>query len=1046
MSRWSNWSRGTKPGRSLQDFLNEGPVDQLRTGNPTGNGTVSPADRAKQLGLQSNGKGGYIDPKSGQIVARTVNNELVFYSTGPTGGAISDGSGGADMARPSSSWQDPITGMMVTPPGKPETPNELAAIPDAVPAVAPAGYNEFIQRQKQQMYANDFKARENAKIQDQMPQQPEVAPETDPGAMMQPADPAMSMENYLPVDLLKRTGGMGPPTFSDLRDRVKRAQQVTPPESMVPSGASGTVDAQRGVVASRDNAKMGIQKGDRVHPDRFLPARGEQDTKANKDAYIKKASDYLDNIVQTKDKIAAPSEREFDKPGAERQQRIDLDSSGFFGEDGELDPEVVEFMQNARSSGEFQKALKRQRARRERRIADAKEKLEFNDDEAKRTINQFIKRDNKDYRKGSERNERGRGTEAEREENAVLEVLYQMHQTGERIQNLDGTYNQDLLDLARSHFLSGAKDQAREGVRDPKQDGSVISALKTAQAIKEKMNEMGYDYDELAFGKDGGQSTNIPDRFRSNLYDDVLSSVTTELAKFTPEYNTPNTKRGRAEKFPDTNGHSPAEVEKMGKQLMASLYGYDVNAEDEEEDEEGGKKKAGFGSLMDAVQSGDIYWNRRGINDEVLADIAKAAEMYRGMQADMPDTYDRTEEDLADLYNRFPNLAGSPDAPKLGEGIPNQFKQDIPHHFMMEIKRQLAQRMKDGDLIPQSLKKVNVPTTPAEVGAKPIKGEMVYNPKINPENSSLNDVYEFLGQDLDNPKFNFSFIPQAGKGANKFFGTRSMGLDMGDNTMRGQWTDQGLPDEDGDNTPVPKKKYAKMLAQMRSDSDQLKFEPTYQQGSVKSNSEDPGNQSNLAARFGAAPLSVMRRLMKEKMGHDFDYMLPRGGSGGHKVKKKDKGKDQEPFTDEQRQYWGDMIERLAAPYEGSQLFALDPKQLSMEEDAEGNPIPMDPREYVNKLIDLANLDPEKIQSDEHIFDRSDIHPSATKYDKYQSRKRIQSTLKNLHLMDYFRKLDLDRDEKYPDGKFKRTLFDILAQAGKLNRSPEDLALPRWGIS
>ena len=48
------------------------------SGNPSAAG-MSPAERAQQLGLQSDGSGGYIDPESGQVVARTVNGELVFY-------------------------------------------------------------------------------------------------------------------------------------------------------------------------------------------------------------------------------------------------------------------------------------------------------------------------------------------------------------------------------------------------------------------------------------------------------------------------------------------------------------------------------------------------------------------------------------------------------------------------------------------------------------------------------------------------------------------------------------------------------------------------------------------------------------------------------------------------------------------------------------------------------------------------------------------------------------------------------------------------------
>ena len=220
MSRWANWSRGTNPVKMFGDFLKEGPVDAPRTGNPTGNPTLSPAERARQLGLQSNGKGGYIDPNTGQIVARTVNNELVFYSSAPGGGAVSDGSGGQAAANPTSAWQDPISGLMITPPGQPESPGEIAAVPDPVPAQAPAGYNEFITKKKQELYMQDYEAR----------QQPPAPPEQDPegeapmAGMSMPEEPMppLAQENYTPADLFKRSGGMGPPTFSDLRDRMKR--------------------------------------------------------------------------------------------------------------------------------------------------------------------------------------------------------------------------------------------------------------------------------------------------------------------------------------------------------------------------------------------------------------------------------------------------------------------------------------------------------------------------------------------------------------------------------------------------------------------------------------------------------------------------------------------------------------------------------------------------------------------------------------------------------------------------------------------------------
>ena len=123
----------------------------VAAGNPSA--MMGPAERARSLGLQSNGKGGYIDPGSGQVVAQTVNGELVFYSQNrATGGAVSDSSGGAALVSDTPSWADPVTGMVTTPPGKPEGPEELAAVPDSVPAKAPHGYNSFMVQQKQQMY------------------------------------------------------------------------------------------------------------------------------------------------------------------------------------------------------------------------------------------------------------------------------------------------------------------------------------------------------------------------------------------------------------------------------------------------------------------------------------------------------------------------------------------------------------------------------------------------------------------------------------------------------------------------------------------------------------------------------------------------------------------------------------------------------------------------------------------------------------------------------------------------------------------------------
>ena len=231
MSRWEHWSRGSNPPIYFSDYLKEGPVDPVDGGNPSGSGVMSPGDRARSMGLQSDGKGGYIDPKSGQKVAQTVNNELVFYSTAPGGGVTTDGAGGAQTARPSSSWQDPITGLMTVPPGKAETPQEIAAVPDPVPAQVPHGYANFIQQQKQSLYQQDSQQRELNKVlgqQPEQPPQPEMAPDASSSVRGEPA-PMPQVEEYTSDKLFDRMKGV-PNSFNTLRDRMKSAQPQQQPE------------------------------------------------------------------------------------------------------------------------------------------------------------------------------------------------------------------------------------------------------------------------------------------------------------------------------------------------------------------------------------------------------------------------------------------------------------------------------------------------------------------------------------------------------------------------------------------------------------------------------------------------------------------------------------------------------------------------------------------------------------------------------------------------------------------------------------------------
>ncbi|NDB94240.1 MAG: hypothetical protein EB165_06325, partial [Euryarchaeota archaeon] len=124
---------------------------QTDMGNPAVTAGQKPADRARSMGLQSNGKGGYMDD-SGNVVARTVNNELVFYDQGPSGGAVSDGAGGMALTQSQPSWVDPVSGLILVPPAQPETPEEIAAVPDPVPAQPPLGFDNFIQKRHQEKH------------------------------------------------------------------------------------------------------------------------------------------------------------------------------------------------------------------------------------------------------------------------------------------------------------------------------------------------------------------------------------------------------------------------------------------------------------------------------------------------------------------------------------------------------------------------------------------------------------------------------------------------------------------------------------------------------------------------------------------------------------------------------------------------------------------------------------------------------------------------------------------------------------------------------
>ena len=146
-------------------------VDQ---GNPTVASGQTPADRARAAGLQSRGNGTYVND-AGQVGARTVNGELVFYDDGASGGAVTDGGGGQQMVQSQPSWVDPDSGLIIVPPSQPESPGEMAATPDPIPATTPHGYNSFIDKRHKEMKKSAQIQRDiESEVQDKQAQVDEV--------------------------------------------------------------------------------------------------------------------------------------------------------------------------------------------------------------------------------------------------------------------------------------------------------------------------------------------------------------------------------------------------------------------------------------------------------------------------------------------------------------------------------------------------------------------------------------------------------------------------------------------------------------------------------------------------------------------------------------------------------------------------------------------------------------------------------------------------------------------------------------------------------
>ena len=414
MSRWGTWSKGSehKEKRGFASFMKE---DPQRMGNPAVN-AGGPAERAAAFGLQSDGSGNYIDPKTGQKVATTVNNELVFMDNNrATGGAISDSSGGAALTQAAPSWVDPMTGMVTVPPAQPESPEEISAIPDATPATAPKGYDAFMNKKKDQAYAMGAGGPE-AFSQGT----PEIGLDSQPGGInpiggMGGPDLAPTMgENYKPEDLSKRD--INRPVTTKERVRVARTA-LTDPEK---------VKARQAL-----RAKSNTTPGDALNAIK-MPKDITKDNSTTR-KYLDKVKDTINRTYADSEKDMDDDEAQSQRAGSSQAQRDIIQGKGAFGaSNDEID--------------DFKSYMKKIRDKRNQQELDA------SSPQPKPEVN-------------VSNNEIGRGSETSKIESAQLFALKRVIQDGilpgdfDLEKDIEEIYGQN-ADKVRSS-ISGARELAK---------------------------------------------------------------------------------------------------------------------------------------------------------------------------------------------------------------------------------------------------------------------------------------------------------------------------------------------------------------------------------------------------------------------------------------------------------------------------------------------------------------------------------------------------------------------------------------------------------
>lgn len=127
-----------------EEVIEEEPSPRSAMGQPSpGNQSgLSNGEKLKSQGFRHLGFNTY--RRDDGMSAKIIRGEIIYYSA--NGEVSAEDGGGLSLIGAKPTWKRSIDGQAMTPPAQPETPDEIAAVPDPVPAQPPMGYDKFMNK------------------------------------------------------------------------------------------------------------------------------------------------------------------------------------------------------------------------------------------------------------------------------------------------------------------------------------------------------------------------------------------------------------------------------------------------------------------------------------------------------------------------------------------------------------------------------------------------------------------------------------------------------------------------------------------------------------------------------------------------------------------------------------------------------------------------------------------------------------------------------------------------------------------------------------